>query len=279
MKTLFSIAVGITLVFSMIGPAVSSDYVRYRTDRINGTLIDGETKKPVQGAVINASWIMHPTKSGPITHGHRLFIQQVVSDSKGRFTITGWTGTKIPPKGWSLSPGKDPMISVFHENYSHLSLPNAELRKSKKNVIGKKGKTKTLRSVWNKKTILLRPMIIKPKKMNSSQEYQHVNPFTKMDLIQVTKEFIDQEISAYRWIGDETKAIRSQLLLADKLEVLCAGLRRLASKEHCIDPESTISKLLVEHREVIRVLTATKPAKKRKPKSKDKIIGGGVALK
>lgn len=116
--------VGIALLCSscLLGPPV------YFARSIEGRVIDAETGKPIEGAVVVATWetamLSLDTKTGPT-----LYVHETTTDGDGRYRIRGW-GPKPRAPLTTLNPYRDPAITIFKSRYKNKVLSNNHLARS-----------------------------------------------------------------------------------------------------------------------------------------------------
>jgi hypothetical protein len=72
-------------LFLLIGLSLLSGCGYYRT--ITGNVVDAETMKPIEGAVVMAEWTI--TKGFGLTHTESYKVMESVSDANGKVTIEG----------------------------------------------------------------------------------------------------------------------------------------------------------------------------------------------
>src|SRR5690349_1331591 len=102
-----AIVLGITFCLQACAP------LSYTAGPTYATVVDGETKQPVPGAVVVAQWVleggMHRDRTGV------LIVREAVTDAAGAFRIDGWGPLSRPSEGaldrW------DPEIIVFKSGY------------------------------------------------------------------------------------------------------------------------------------------------------------------
>lgn len=73
---------------------------------MTGTVIDAETGKPIEGAVVFVEWTI--TKGLPgLTYGKTYKVEEVVTDNKGNFRIIGTINPFVKP----------PVIAIYKKGY------------------------------------------------------------------------------------------------------------------------------------------------------------------
>ena len=88
----------------------------YRFDAIKGTVLDKETRKPIEGVVVVGHWglqtnqIMSSSYSGP------LVVKETITDKDGKFTIPASVATDIHKRG-HFNAEKYPEIAFFKSGY------------------------------------------------------------------------------------------------------------------------------------------------------------------
>jgi hypothetical protein len=89
----------------------------YTSDPIEAWVVDAETGKPIEGAVVTANWQL--VAFGLDTGGRRLRqleVMETVTDKNGRFYLPGFT--KLNPTMDGLRE-EDPQIRIFKSGYEY----------------------------------------------------------------------------------------------------------------------------------------------------------------
>lgn len=103
------------IVFRAIAAAfallsLSSCVVTYQFAPIEAWVVDAETGKPIEGAVVTANWeLVKGSFDGPRYYG-QLEVKETVTDANGRFAFDGFS--KEDSSGAELR-GSDPQILIF----------------------------------------------------------------------------------------------------------------------------------------------------------------------
>lgn len=93
----------------------------YTAEPIEAWVVDAETSKPIEGAVIVANWqLVVGSLDGPRDRG-QLEMKEAVTDKNGRFYIEGFT--KMNPMLYELRDA-DPRILVFKAGYEYKTFFN-----------------------------------------------------------------------------------------------------------------------------------------------------------
>ena len=114
----------------------------YWADPIEATVVDAQTKQPIEGVIVVAMWIL---KGG--THRDEvgfLEVLETVTDAEGRFYFGGWGPMRRPR--WGLLVAQDPEIFLFKDGYRFERLLNEHQGQATKGAMGR-------RSTWNGKAI------------------------------------------------------------------------------------------------------------------------------
>jgi hypothetical protein len=123
--------------------------ITYSAEPIEAWIVDAETKKPLEGVVVVAHWVLeggiHVDRVGD------LVIQETLTDKNGRFYFPAWG----PIRHWKLSrlTYMDPEILIFKAGYDFRRLDNPPTKEA---IEGKPYPVR--RSQWNGKTIELKPI-------------------------------------------------------------------------------------------------------------------------
>lgn len=121
--------------------------VTYSAEAIEAWVIDADTKRPLEGVVVVAHWVLeggiHVDRVG------ELVILETVTDKNGRFYFSGWG----PIRHWKRSrlTNMDPELLIFKSSYAYQRLANPSTKEA---IEGKPYPVR--RSVWNGKTIELK---------------------------------------------------------------------------------------------------------------------------
>ncbi|MBM4255257.1 MAG: hypothetical protein FJ147_05105 [Deltaproteobacteria bacterium] len=119
----------------------------YSAEAIEAWVVDEDTGKPIEGAVVVAHWELmgglHPDTIG------QLMILEAVTDAQGRFQFQAWGPEPRPTEGFLHN--YDPELLLFKSGYEYKNLSNRAT--SKVNV------APVRRSEWNKKTIKLKKVV------------------------------------------------------------------------------------------------------------------------
>jgi hypothetical protein len=105
----------------------------YFAKATHGTVVDADTKAPIEGAVVVAQWILAQGLAGFPGHIRRLQVFEVVTDHQGRYLVPAWGPHLRPLFTWLDS--HDPDILIFKHGYepgyfSNLSYRNDFVRSS-----------------------------------------------------------------------------------------------------------------------------------------------------
>ncbi len=128
---------------------LSSCAVTYQFDPIEAWVVDAETGKPIEGAVVTANWeLVKGSLDGPRYFG-QLEVKETVTDKSGRFFFGGFS--KEDKSGAELRDS-DPQIIVFKAGYEFQRFVNTYRD-------GGAGLKRTQRTAEvNGKRVQLRPM-------------------------------------------------------------------------------------------------------------------------
>lgn len=145
-------------------PACSGSPSYYSAEAIEARVVDAETKKPIEGAVVAANWQLYYSTVGGRVPGSQLMVMEAVTDKDGRFHFPAWGPKKVPKykpqKGdvWiahipflvpdSYLDNHDPQLLLFKSGYEYKRLINE--------VSSKTNMASLRRSEWNRKTIELK---------------------------------------------------------------------------------------------------------------------------
>lgn len=110
------VSVGIAVLSLVVVPLVLRQPPVYFARATYGTVIDAETKQPIEGAVVVAKWEMSSAGIGSPGPAILLHIAEAVTDAKGRYRIPWWG----PRLHWPLTwlDHHDPILSVLKSGYA-----------------------------------------------------------------------------------------------------------------------------------------------------------------
>jgi hypothetical protein len=114
MKPLLRIVTWMAIAVAVAGCEGSPYYV---SDPIEAWVVDAETGKPIEGAIVTANWQL--LSFGFDTGGRKLYqleVMETVTDAKGRFFFPGFT--KLNPALADLGDD-DPKIRIFKPGYEY----------------------------------------------------------------------------------------------------------------------------------------------------------------
>jgi len=143
-------------LFVLLGMALPSCGAKqYAAEAITATVVDAQTRKPVEGALVIAHWIATDVISITAHELGTVEILEAITDSAGKFHFDAWG-----PKdyvGAGMLGDSDPSITIYKREYETLWVGN-----SRYNIPPRKSyderKTGTLRSsLWNGETLNLQP--------------------------------------------------------------------------------------------------------------------------
>ena len=127
----------------------------YSAEAIEAWVIDGKTKKPIEGVVVTANWELEVGTLGGNIPAGQLMVMESMTDKSGRFYFPSW-GPKRRPRGtFNLFASRphlvysDPQLLLFKRGYEYLRLRNKII--SDYNTGGLR------KSDWSGRTIELKP--------------------------------------------------------------------------------------------------------------------------
>jgi len=141
------LALGVA-VFGM-APPVGALPAAYSAAEIRGSVVDAETKQPLEGVHVVAQWIL---QTGVIHGEHivRLQILEAVTDAAGQYYLPAW-GSRARPPSSRLEWGYDPTLLYFKPGYVQLVRHNYDPPPLNEPDMSERI------SVWNGRTIELKP--------------------------------------------------------------------------------------------------------------------------
>ena len=96
----------------------------YSAKEIRGQIVEAETGRPIEGAVVVAQWILSHVGSGH--YGRRLHIHETITDKNGYYVIPAWGPKPRPPLTDLIY--RDPQILIFKSGYEPEGLENSKLQ-------------------------------------------------------------------------------------------------------------------------------------------------------
>ena len=101
--------------------SLASCTVTYQFDPIEAWVVDAETGKPIEGAVVTANWeLVKGSLDGPRYYG-QLEVKETVTDKSGRFFFEGFS--KEDTSGAELRES-DPQVLIFKAGYEYQRFTN-----------------------------------------------------------------------------------------------------------------------------------------------------------
>lgn len=92
---------------------------------IDSQVVDANTGKPIQGAIVVAGWMLRPgSLTGDGLPCGTANVEEAVTGPDGRFHLPGW-GPKVPTCGGHMI-GAEPMIFVYKAGYRYGRLSNGD---------------------------------------------------------------------------------------------------------------------------------------------------------
>ena len=101
--------------------SLSSCAVTYQFDPIEAWVVDAETGKPIEGAVVTANWeLVKGSLDGPRYYG-QLEVKETVTDKNGRFFFEGFSRDD---DSWAELRESDPQVLIFKAGYEYQRFSN-----------------------------------------------------------------------------------------------------------------------------------------------------------
>ena len=88
----------------------------YRFDAIKGTILDKETRKPIEGVVVVGHWGLRTNQITSSSYEGPLVVKEAVTDKDGKFTIPSSIATDVHKRGHFDSESY-PEIAFFKSGY------------------------------------------------------------------------------------------------------------------------------------------------------------------
>jgi hypothetical protein len=144
--------VGIALLMCIFGCASRE----YSSEPIRITVVDAETKKPIEGALVLARWVAKvDTVLGAPRDSGSVELLETTTGPDGRFEFPAWGPVRYEGRGLLLD--EDPLIHVFKRGYwpRHLSNTQYGAPSSRGHLAWKRGAVRA--SLWSGETIEMKP--------------------------------------------------------------------------------------------------------------------------
>lgn len=101
--------------------SLASCAVTYQFDPIEAWVVDAETGKPIEGAVVTANWeLVKGSFDGPRYFG-QLEVKETVTDQNGRFFFDGFSRDD---DSWAELRESDPQVLIFKAGYEYQRFAN-----------------------------------------------------------------------------------------------------------------------------------------------------------
>jgi hypothetical protein len=208
-------------LFVLLGMALPSCGAKqYAAEAITATVVDAQTRKPVEGALVIAHWIATDVIAIAAHEVGTVEILEAITDSAGKFHFDAWG-----PKdyvGAGMLGASDPDITVFKRGYEPLWVGNGryETPPSKDASQRKTGAVRS--SLWNGETLTLKPF------KGSTEQFARLSygPVVS-DLMSLKSPcawtripraiaYLEEERQAIRKSGGEVSSLRGDLLSNDE---------------------------------------------------------------
>jgi hypothetical protein len=143
-------ALPLLLVLLSMAPACGKQYA---AEAITATVVDSETKKPIEGALVIAHWIATDGLDLTDREVGTVEILETITDSAGEFHFNAWGPKEYVGEG-ELS-ASDPDITLFKRGYQPLWVGNGRYKTPPSKDVSHR-KTGTVRSsLWDGETIAM----------------------------------------------------------------------------------------------------------------------------
>ncbi len=141
--------IGLVWLYALVSglPACASP-LKYSAEPIEATVIDAETKQPLEGVVVAANWQLEQGTVGGNIQAGQLMVMEAVTDKAGKFSFPDW-GPKTTRNSFLVND--DPQLLLFKRGYEYRRLNNPYTSDRELRL------RPVRRSEWNGKTIPLRP--------------------------------------------------------------------------------------------------------------------------
>lgn len=192
----------------------------YQLAPIRGQVVDQITYLPLEGAIVNAAWILETDADAQAAGINYLYIQQVGSDKEGRFVVT--TPEKpLQVEGYKLKVGSDPLITIYAAGHRSLLLENGSRDKSGHfNPFNLPG-TNALKCQWNGKVMPLNMLDGGPSGTVLTEE------------LSAWRDNLEITLNATSWHGNKGAALENQQLLLNLIRQECGLLTEDQRKQVC----------------------------------------------
>ncbi len=94
LRAMSLVGAAVLLMCSVSGCAVLP-FGAYRFDEINGTVLDKETRMPIQGVVVVGRLGLEKTNFGGSSFNRPLVVKETVTDKEGKFSLPSSIATDI----------------------------------------------------------------------------------------------------------------------------------------------------------------------------------------
>ncbi len=110
---MFYLRMALAIAVTLLVPAVGAAPLSYSAEALEARVIDADTKQPVSGAVVVASWILVGGMHANATE--ILVVSEATTDDAGRFHIAAWGPIARPASG--VLDVWDPDIVIVKSGY------------------------------------------------------------------------------------------------------------------------------------------------------------------
>ena len=121
------------LLFALlILPLSGCASLQYSAEPIEAWVVDAETKRPLEGAIVVAHWELKGGLEGGNIQG-QIMVMESVTDKAGRFYFPAWGPTwHIASPWWGYLSDSDPELLLFKSGYGYVSVSNSQYTRPSK---------------------------------------------------------------------------------------------------------------------------------------------------
>ena len=208
------------LIMTLVAMAAVAEPQAYHLTPIRGQVVDRTTHLPLEGAVINAAWILDTVNSAQGAGVNYLYIQQVQSDKEGRFVVPV-PAQPLSGAGLRLKIGSDPLITVYADRHRSRVLENGSRTRSGDFIPINPSGTHSPRWQWDSKVIPLDKF-----KADADGTLLATELATWRDNLETA-------LNAVSWHGNVEAASMNQMLLLKLIQQECGHLAEIQRHEIC----------------------------------------------
>jgi hypothetical protein len=126
MTILFRVLISLWWGLTNVGIGIAQEWppAVYSAKEIRVTVVEAETGKPLEGAIVVAQWVLFMSNPVHGDHGPRLYVTEAITNAEGKLYIPGWGPKPNPRYPFTSLIDRDPMLSFLKPGFRPLVIQN-----------------------------------------------------------------------------------------------------------------------------------------------------------